>query len=122
MGVPSVCEWLWGGLGRSMWTRSELSWDISDPQSLQGPGHSVTQHGSDLKGTMEGVVAANYLAIIFVEFFSKGTREGGGTRVSAFFFSSFLMILTCESCTGRGDEIQGPLGVGFAPTAGAMVG
>lgn len=30
-------------------------------------GDSVTQQGSDLKRTMEGVVAANYLTIISVE-------------------------------------------------------
>lgn len=46
---------------------SRAPWDVGDTQSLQGPRHSVTQHGGDLKGTMEGVVAANYLTIIIVE-------------------------------------------------------
>lgn len=56
-----------GSCGPALRPPSRVPWDIGDTQGLQGPRHSVTQHGRDLKGTMEGVVAANYLTIIIVE-------------------------------------------------------
>lgn len=47
-------------------------WAPRDGWLQAGSGRSmqdalVTQQGSDLKGTMEGMVAANYLTIISVE-------------------------------------------------------
>lgn len=56
-----------GPCGPTLRPPCRVPWDIGGTQSLQGPRHSVTQHGGDLKGTMEGVVAANYLTIIIVE-------------------------------------------------------